>query len=791
MVAGPVQSFSRDNIKARWTERYTSDAVNKKFVGIPRGCYLGFVPSPTGLILSLKPDKSIAYSAPSGVFVEGETLTGGTSGATAVVRVVSLNYILIDTIVGGPFAVGETISTGSGSASVEHFGEEGVSLARVVSSSSLAAGRSEHMIDVITSDTVDLNFTGFADGVYYVILTASYEVGQTTIGNIVTRTTPPPTGPQEVLICVATKVGVGLTVSATTPLTRHDPHAFVGTRIGFMPGGSIESLQQAIIATDEIVAARQFSDGTTAPAFNPVSPQTTGVPFRLNTDLGNVAMGGRLGKVASAIGGNQFTLAGPASQANVSGSFSTRNRDVEPFRDLSPATGIGLPTGIVPAIKAGGSEAVQLTLSGIVGSFAVGLPVIGSSSGATAIIKTVDGTGTVLTVGDFVGTPFIGEVITQTAPPATGTIAPGGIDLLEGAITGLTGTTTGSNVCVVIDTATGRKAIDSSGNPIFGRLVFDPTGGLSNSGDYDLSTSGGLLNFTASTTTVVVSSAPGTVTTPDMIAVGDLIEGDDGRFYEVASIAGSPNVTSFNVPVSKPYVGPTQVNVASRRRRRFLLEFKIVSSGVESAATLAAGTYKFFFPAWFTLEKSNLDATLQMLAPGDTSVPQASSSLAGVALAAPGHVSSPAALIGAIQTATSGGGGPIGNGNFHTINFSAGASQSAPGVLDVALSAGASGPAGPTGPTGPTGPIGPGFSSIEPFQSKVLATAGLPASGTIGYTFSGAVRGFNTQTSLLNTGAFGPGQYEISNITVSTNTVNVSWSGVANFSLSIGVTAFI
>jgi len=609
MVAGPVQSFTKEDIKARWTERYTSDAINKKFVGIPRGCYLGFIPSPVGLSLFLRPDKVITFSGLSGSFLEGELLTGGSSGATAVVRVISLTYVLIDSIFGGPFTDGETISTTSGTATLASFVEEDVSLARVVSSSPLAGGRSEHMIDVVTSDTVELDFTGFGDGVYYVILTATYEVGQTTLGSIITRTTPPPSGPQEVLVCVATKVGVALTVAATTPATRHEPHAFEGARIGFMPGGSVESLLEATATSAEVIASRQLSDGATTPVFNPVSPQTTGLPLRLNTDLANVAMGGRLGKRVSSVQGNEFTLAGPVSSANVSGSFSSRNRDFEPYKDASPSTGIGIPPGINPAIEATGSDAVELTLSGVVGSFTAGLYVTGDTSGATAIVKSV--IGSVMTVSDFVGSLFPGEGITQIAPAATATIST--IDLLEGAVTGLTGTTTGNNVCAIVDATTGNKATDPAGEWVFGRLVYGP-GGASNPGELTL-TAGQQLNFTASTTTVLVTA--GSIATPGDIDVGDLVEGADGRFYEVASVVGSPNISSFNTPVAKDYVGPTAVGVGGRRRRRFILEFKSTVSGSEVAATLPAGTYKFYFPAWFTLEKSNLNESLPALVAGE------------------------------------------------------------------------------------------------------------------------------------------------------------------------------
>lgn len=45
-----------ESIKFRYGERYISEAANKKFLGIPRGVYLGFIPSFSGNLLHLDPD---------------------------------------------------------------------------------------------------------------------------------------------------------------------------------------------------------------------------------------------------------------------------------------------------------------------------------------------------------------------------------------------------------------------------------------------------------------------------------------------------------------------------------------------------------------------------------------------------------------------------------------------------------------------------------------------------------------------------------------------------------------
>jgi hypothetical protein len=621
MVAGPVQSFTKDKIKARWAERYTSDAINKKFLGLPRGIYLGFVPSESGLTLSLRPDKVLTFSGQSGTFVEGNTVTGSISFATATIRVVSAGYILIDNVV-GIFQSGETItSAGPASATVELFVEEDISFGRVVSSSSLAGGRSEHMVDVFTTDTPTLDFTGFPDGTYYVILTATYEIGATTVGSVITRTTPAPSGAQEVLICRVTKVGAALTlVESTSPATRHEPIAFEGQRIGFMPGGSMEALLAAISITDEVEAARKQTDGTVSAAFSPSSPQTTGLPDRLNTDLSNVSMGSRIGKHLISVRSNDFTLSAPATSANVSASFGARNRDYEPYKDQSPATGIAIPAGVPTAILAEGIDFVELTIGAPAGTFTTGLQITGADSGATAIIKDVIGGGTTLIVGDFVRSFYIGEVVNQVAPAANGTVT--AVDLREGAITDTTGVTTGQNIVNVIDVLTGNKPVDGA-VPVFGRLVYDPAGGSGNSGEYTLS-GGKTLDFVPSTTTVNATGTP--LVIPGDVDIGDLIEGADGRFYEV--ITASP--TLLTLPVAKPYVGPTAIGSTGRRRRRFILEFKKVVAGVETTATLAAGDYRFFFPAWFTSAKSNFNALLSSEAPGGTTVGAATTSDPGI-----------------------------------------------------------------------------------------------------------------------------------------------------------------
>src|SRR5579863_3303156 len=64
MAVFPSQSFTTNNVKVRWDERYTSESLNIKFLGIPRGVYAGFIPqvTPSSLVLSLTTDPTEGFS---------------------------------------------------------------------------------------------------------------------------------------------------------------------------------------------------------------------------------------------------------------------------------------------------------------------------------------------------------------------------------------------------------------------------------------------------------------------------------------------------------------------------------------------------------------------------------------------------------------------------------------------------------------------------------------------------------------------------------------------------------
>lgn len=771
-VAGPPPStnlgasalIDRQNVKARWGERYTSDAVNKKFVGLPRGIYYGFIPVAEGLTVRLKPDLSVYFTALSGAPQIGEVITGSTSNTTANIRVISAGFFLIDTLFGA-FEENETItgSTSGFTATVTNTASDGISFARVTSNTPTTAGLTEHMLDVITTDEVSIDFTGFVDGTYYVYVTGSYSIGSTTIATVQSRTTPVPNLITEVLVCVVQKVSQTLTIQATSPATRQEPFAQGGQRIGFMPAGSIESLLAATQTTDEVLAARQGVDGVVAAPFDVAQPQSTGLPDRLRTDLSRGSMASRLGKLLTVVRSNDFPVTAPITSGtliNISGSFSARTRDFQPIRDV---TNEALPTDVpVPiALNQNASDDITITFSGITGAFGVGEILEGATSGAKAVIRGV--TASTLDLNELVGVFQVGETIDSAGPPV-GSATLDAIDNREGAITAEDGGGGGDavrNIVSIVDTFTGRKPVDTDGNPIYGRLLFGPDGtqgpGGGGPGELLVGTGGiEVINFTQGSPTITNSN----INFENYFLPGDLIEGADGRFYEIDSGAGSVTSTSLTLVASKPYLGPNQdagggsvSGIGARRRRRFLLRMVSKDSGAETGQAITPGStipsgaaLRFYFPAWLSGAQSNYDAQLELRAPGDA-FGLAQETVPGVGYNSPGTgggAGTGLPVIGAIRTIQSGG-SPIGDGNFHTINFTAGAVNSpSTGVLTI-TSAGPTGPPGPggAGTPGPTGPTGLGYSTIYPYSTQEIdIDDGAGFTSSIVFNFSGPIRFF-------------------------------------------------
>ncbi len=276
------------------------------------------------------------------------------------------------------------------------------------------------------------------------------------------------------------------------------------------------------------------------------------------------------------------------------------------------------------------------------------------------------------------------------------------------------------NVAVIIDTSTNDRLITS---PAERKIVI---GRIEQELDFILD---GVLTFTTAINTVA-GDAQAQFTT--QVAVGDAIQGPDGKFYEVESVEADDALT-----LTTAFQGATTPS-AGLIRRRILLKFrKIGTSGEEDHTLTESATIEFYFPAFLEIDSSNYDNALRMHRPGERPpVPSASVTVPGkIALADAG---SPFA--GSINLQNNG--VPVGGGPFHTINFtSSTVVQLAPGVLDVAA-IGPVGPVGPgagPGPTGPTGPPGVSYDAIATFEPNNFTTvggAGVTVTHTVDFGFS-------------------------------------------------------
>lgn len=268
------------------------------------------------------------------------------------------------------------------------------------------------------------------------------------------------------------------------------------------------------------------------------------------------------------------------------------------------------------------------------------------------------------------------------------------------------------NVCVVIDTTTGDRLIDtpSDRTTVFGRLRQED----------DFILDGEIFFVNALTSVTGDSQTRFTL----QLEVGDTIQGPDGKFYAVASITNDATLT-----LEDAYQGATSSS-AGLVRRRFRLSFRKISAGVESAHTMGSTTaIRFFFPVFITHAQSNFDGELFMHGPGERPfIPDASTTVPGkVALADAG---SP--FVGSINLQLAG--APIGGGPFHTLNFTGSPGslvELSPGVIDV-TNLGPIGPTGPGGGPGPPGPPGPpGLSIVNSTPFDKSAEQSLGPSGPV------------------------------------------------------------
>jgi len=275
------------------------------------------------------------------------------------------------------------------------------------------------------------------------------------------------------------------------------------------------------------------------------------------------------------------------------------------------------------------------------------------------------------------------------------TITPFGDESTEGALTdGI------RNFCSVIATATGYRLTDTvSGEPVYGVL------------GYQDGTIGGAkeIRFVNASTAI---TGNGTNPFVSPLAVGDLVSGPDGLFYEIASITDA-NTAS----IGSAYRGASS-SIFNAAYRRWELSLYTVTGGSYTLSTPTS--IQFLFPGFFRTDRAIFNGELLFKRNAVTPpVPSSGATVPGKALLAVEN-----GLAGAVRRVLNSG---ITAGiNIHTLNFVyGGATDGGGGVVNVSV-VGAQGPAGEDsnpGPQGPTGPSGFGYNVNNTFELGPLTIA--------------------------------------------------------------------
>ena len=167
------------------------------------------------------------------------------------------------------------------------------------------------------------------------IARAVYAENQVTQGRIFTRSSGA-SGHEEINLCVIDKPAADLVATISIPGDRQPPIAFQGQPFGYMQAGASDDITFAASVTAEVIRAR-YSVAT--PDALPPTPPPPGqlLADRLALDLDASYLADQLGLRSVPVVGNATPVAGAATSANVSASFSALHREFAPLLDIEPA----------------------------------------------------------------------------------------------------------------------------------------------------------------------------------------------------------------------------------------------------------------------------------------------------------------------------------------------------------------------------------------------------------------------------------------------------------------------
>jgi hypothetical protein len=220
----------------------------------------------------------------------------------------------------------------------------------------------------------------------------------------------------------------------------------------------------------------------------------------------------------------------------------------------------------------------------------------------------------------------------------------------------------------------------------------------------------GVISFTNAIATVVGDTDAAFTS---QVEIGDLLQGADGRFYEVQSVDSATQITLVTA-----YQGANASSGGLLRRRLLLRFWTSGAGGTEDAHAIESSQdVNFAFAAFMGIGTPSFDAFNFMHAPGERNpVPTATTFVPGkVELASAGSPFAGSLLLQQRNVAVAG-------GPFHTLNFSAGSIiELSEGVLDVVVigGTGPDGSGGGLGDPGPPGNDGPDLDLIATFEPDI------------------------------------------------------------------------